>query len=209
MKLTHIQTVAITAFVLVLVGVVGYLVFSNTNPQPKTYLNSRYGLWFQYPDNYALEETAATGTQTGMIVTLTKRGIISPSKEHILIGMYDGTSTKTSAVSWIKSSPYSYFANAYQEEPGETVIAGSQSAYLYTWHDGHYGTTLAAPYRGNMITFTVTYADQTDLENRQVFTDLIASVKFLNPQTNASTTSVQRNNALVKPYAILIRNDTK
>lgn len=192
MKPRHTQTAAIIAFSVILLGVISYFYITKHTAALKTYTNENYGVTFQYPDTYTLSEKKETAGQTGTIVTLLEKGYSAPKDGEgptaITIAMYDeagSASKKDTLLNWIKTSPYSNFTLSRQTEPGTTTVA-SQDARLYTWDGLYQGTTVATLHNGNIIAFSVTYDGEADLEKRQDFTDLMASVEFLNGSTTVS-----------------------
>jgi hypothetical protein len=193
MKLRHLQTLAIVVFIVIL-GLVGWYLFIRKDGSALlTYQNPRYGVEFSYPDNYALSETEATGTQEGTIVTLTEKSIHIPlggeNPTSITIAMFSGTGTTTGnkdpLTQWVKTSSYSNWSVAKQEAPGTTTVS-DKIAELYTWDGLYQGTSLALLHEGNIILFSVTYDGEADLKNRQVFSDIMANVRFVTPNATAT-----------------------
>ena len=192
MKKINIYTVATLVFVGVLVLAFGFYHFNkNKGTGLATYANAVYGISFTYPEDYELTEHQVTEGRSGVIVTITEKGITIPENGEgptaITVAMYDGTSatTESSLLSWIKTSPYSNFTLAQQTEPGVTTIAG-QDGYLYTWDGLYQGTTVVTEHEGNIIMLSVTYDGQADLEKRGVFTDLVTSVNLVEPGTSGT-----------------------
>jgi len=192
MKMRHLQTFAISVFVLILIGVASYMTFGRDAAARKTYLSEQYGISFQYPDSYNIQEIKQTEGQTGTIVTFTDKKIRLPINGEgptaITVAMYDGTSatnTKDPLLSWIQTSAYSNFNLSRQTIPATTTIA-SQDARLYTWDGLYQGTTVATMHKGNIILFSVTYDGEADLSKRADFTDLVASVEFLHGAASSS-----------------------
>ncbi len=200
MKRPNYFNIAIITFTVIALGALGYYGYTSKygNGQ-QTYSNDIYGIAFAYPKNYKVEENALTGSNPGTaVVLMDKKSIIPANGEGpvaITIGMYPSSLSASSSLSesdpilsWIKSSPYSNFSQSQQNAPSATTIA-NQSAYLYTWDGLYNGTTIVTAHNGNIIAFSVTYDGNNDLQIRQDFTDLVASVQFLDGNTNATSSS--------------------
>jgi hypothetical protein len=189
MKRTNIYTISVIIFIaIILLGF--YLYKRGSEPNLLTYTNTTYGISFTYPDNYELTEHTVTEGQPGTIVTITDRGITMPENGEgptaITVAMYDGAQATTTLPVWIKTSPYSNFSLARQAEPGVTQVAG-QNGYLYTWDGLYQGTTVVTEHENNIIMFSVTYEGESDLEKRNVFTNLVAGTVFIEPGAATST----------------------
>jgi hypothetical protein len=196
MKKTNIQTIAIITFIVILIAVAGYLIYKKNIKEATlaTYTNTTYGISFDYPDSYRLDETPITEGETGTMVTLTDKGISIPTNGEgptaITIAMYDaaGVTTSTSTLkqkakqnpmdAWITTSPYSNFTLSTLPAPGTTTLAG-KDARLYTWDGLYQGTTLVTIANNHLFMLSVTYEGNTDMKKREDFTDLVASVRFI------------------------------
>lgn len=196
MKRTNIQNIAIITFIAILIGTVGYLFYTRNAPaKVKTYTNSTYGVSFEYPKDYQLTETTLTEEQKGTMVTIIEKGVSIPvsgeGPTSISIGLYKGTATpaakENTLDAWIKNSPNSNWKIAKQTTPGVTTTA-DQSARLYTWDGLYLGTTVVTLHKGNVLMFSVTYDGETDLEKREAFTKLIASLKLTEPNSTGTST---------------------
>ncbi len=196
MKRTNIQNIAIITFIAILIGTAGYLFYVRNAPaKMKTYTNVTYGVSFEYPKDYQLTETTLTEGQKGTMVTILEKGADVPEAGEgptsISIGFYEGTATpaakENTLDAWIKNSPYSNWTIAKQTTPGVTAVA-DQSARLYTWDGLYLGTTVVTLHKGNVLMFSVTYDGETDLEKREAFTKLIASLKLTEPNSTGTST---------------------
>lgn len=180
----------ITLTVIVVAVAAGLYFLSNRengNVPLKTYTNEAYGITFDYPESYALTETAATGApgETGTIVTLTKKGLAVPKDGEgptaITIGMYDGSVVQDTkedpARAWITTSTSSNFAQSNQQSPGQTRVA-DKSGWLYTWDGLYQGTTVVTENNGTIYAFTVTYDGDADMKMREDFTEIMETVRF-------------------------------
>jgi hypothetical protein len=190
MKRTNYFNIAIITFIVVVVGAVGYYGYTSKHGNGmKTYSNSTYGVTFDYPNTYLLEEHSLNSIQGALVVVLTDKKAIIPSNGEgpvaITIGMYPSTIKSTEALlSWVQSSPYSHFSQSAQASPSPTTVM-HKAAYLYTWDGLYSGTTVATSHEGNIIAFSVTYDGNSDMQIRQDFTDLMTSIQF----TGATSTS--------------------
>lgn len=197
MRTTNVHTVAIVTFIALLLAIGGYMWYDkNRIPDLVTYSNSSYGVSFQYPDDFELTETPmAQGNGTGTLVTILEKGTVIPRNGEgptaIAIAMYEGAPAasrqQSPAQVWIANSPYSNFKLSQMTAPGKTEIGG-QDGYLYTWDGLYQGTTVVTEHDGIILSFTVTYDGETDMEKREVFTDLVESVEFMERRTAATTT---------------------
>lgn len=197
MKKTNIYTVSILVFVGVMLVALGfYLSQKNDGTGTETYANQSYGISFTYPEDYELAETSAPDGITGTVITITEDKVALPRNGEgptaITVSMYDGAATTSmqSLPAWIRTSPYSNFNLSSQTEPGITQVGG-QDGYLYTWDGLYQGTTVVTEHAGNIIVFSVTYDGETDLEKRDAFTDLVASVRFSDPETTGTSTPAE------------------
>jgi hypothetical protein len=194
MKRTNYFNIAIITFIVIALGAIGHWGYtSKYGPGTKTYSNETYGVTFTYPNNYDLQENSLSSAQGATVVVLTDKKAVSPSNGEgpvsMTIGMYplaafSPASGADPLLSWVTSSPYSNFSQSAQKEPGLTTIA-NQNAYLYTWDGLYNGTTVTTLHDGSIITFSVTYDGNSDMQIRQDFTDLVASTQF----TGSTTTS--------------------
>lgn len=195
MKTTSIYTVSIFVFIGIVLLTLGFYFYNkNTSNDLATYTNAQYGVSFTYPKDYSLKERTTTEGMPGTVVVITEKEMATLENTEgptaITIAMYDGKLVASSLPTWIKSSPYSNFSVARQKEPGITQIAG-QDAYLYTWDGLYQGTTVATKHAGNILLFSVTYDGDTDMEKRNAFTEIVASMKFSGPESNATSTETQ------------------
>ena len=191
MKRTNIYNLAIAAFIAILLGTGTYFIYKKYDTGDlATYTSNVYGVSFTYPENYSLIETP---TDDGAVVVITEKRIQLPENGEgptaITVAMYDtptGAATSTlSLTSWIETSPHSNFNLSKMDAPGAMQIAG-QNAFLYTWDGLYQGTTIATRHASATILFSVTYDGETDMEKREAFTDLVASVQFFEPGSDAA-----------------------
>jgi hypothetical protein len=193
MKKPSVYTLSILVFLGILGLAIYYFNHSKSSTDLKTYTNSSYSLSFQYPKNYELNEAVSEGSTT---ITITEGGIRLPrdgeGPTSITVQMFSGTpqtqGKQSPAVAWIASSPFSNFNLSQMQNPGKTTIGG-QEGYLYTWDGLYRGTTVVTEHKGNIISFTVTYDGETDLEKREAFTELIESVEFLHEEPVSTSTN--------------------
>lgn len=196
MKKTNIYTIAIITFLIILLAVGGWIFYrKNHADDVATYMNPAYGISFQYPERYTLTETPMEG---GTVVTILEKNIEIPRNGEgptaITVSMYrDAPAAKggpSGSEIWITTSSSSNFNLSSMTTPGATQV-GNQDGYLYTWDGLYQGTTVVTEHEGNIIAFAVTYDGETDMEKREAFTDLIASVEFMEPGSSASSTKAE------------------
>lgn len=200
MKITNVHTVASVTFIALLIAVLGYVWYDkNRVTERLTYTNSYYGVSFQYPEDLELTETPlAEGTGTGTLITILEKSVLVPRDTEgptaITIAVYEGvpnaSANKSPAETWIATSPYSNFKLSQMASPGKTSIGG-QDGYLYTWDGLYRGTTVVTEHDGTILSFTVTYDGETDMEKREAFTDLVGSIEFSERGTSATTTETR------------------
>lgn len=187
MKRTNIQNIAIGIFIAILIGVAWYLMYQKNNSSTvTTYTSEAHGITFDYSNKYNLTETIEPSDTSTTILTLTNKGIRIPKNGEgptaitILISDIGSVaSTKQKGLdTWVTTSPYSNFTLSASTSTGVTTISG-KDARLYTWDGLYKGTTIATLVNSKIYMFSVTYESETDLKKREDFTDLVASVKFL------------------------------
>ncbi|MEZ0209046.1 MAG: hypothetical protein ACAH17_02635 [Candidatus Paceibacterota bacterium] len=187
MKRTNYFNIAIITFIAILIGAIAYYSYTQMHGgSMKTYTNPAYGISFDYPSHYNLEENSLSSVQGATVVVLTDKKSIIPSNGEgpvsITVGMYPLSAFSFPAganqlLSWITSSPYSNFAQSSQTQPSLTTV-GTKNAYLYTWDGLYQGTTVATTHEANIVVFSVTYDGNNDMQIRKDFTDLVANVQF-------------------------------
>lgn len=203
MKRTNIQNIAIVTFIAILIAVGIYLFKEKSGPSDelKTYTNKTYGVTFTYPKDYKLEERTVTGpeTGTGTVVVITEDGLSIPiggeGPTAITIGMYPqgvvfGTGDPVEA--WIRNTPASNFSVA-TGALGTTTVGGNE-AWLYTWDGLYQGTTLVTDHNGTIVMLSVTYDGEADLEKREVFSNLVQNIQFI--EVDRATSTVGDPNAV-------------
>lgn len=187
MKRTNIYTVAIAIFVVIIIAAAGYAFYQRTSTSADSYVNTTYGVSFNYPKEYKLEEKNLPDNE-GTVVTLTKKGFVLPKNGEgstaMTISMYPNAPApkggKSSADIWIATASSSNFSLSTMKSPGTTRVA-DRDARLYTWDGLYPATTVVTDNGGNIIMFTVTYDGAGDMEMLQDFTDLMESVILEEP----------------------------
>lgn len=186
MKRTNIYTVAIIIFIAILLAVGGYMLYKRNYTGAQSYVNTEYGVSFNYPNEYRLEEDTLPD-DGGTVVTLTKKYHVTPKNgekpTNMEIAMYPNQKEavgKTPVLTWITTSPYSNFKLSAMKSPGTTQLAG-QDALLYTWDGLYPATTVVTKNDDAIVMMTVMYDGQTDSGILKDFTDLVESVILEQP----------------------------
>lgn len=145
---------------------------------PKEYRSEKYGFSFSYPREYALEHAQISGEDAHYFITLTHEAYAflpegGEGPPQLSVSVYTNQEKKSLAV----------WTTMYQKMHGgeikgkirETVLAGLP-ALRYDWDGLYQGTTLTLLHEGNVLVFTGTYNDPTDIE-RGDFLLLLDTIK--------------------------------
>ncbi len=178
----------VTWILVLIVAVAGVIVLVNkvSTPTPPntvavahTYANQKYGITFDYPDGYVLQEGERGTTQRGHYAIVLTREEDSQVPENgegptgISIDIYQNNLDKQTLSSWLNTSESNY-------KLGNGTIASStvagKEAVVYQWSGLYEGETTAFLHNDNVVAVSLTWLTPQD-ENIQVYRDLIKSIR--------------------------------
>lgn len=165
-----------------IVSVAWYQGHIRTVPEINDYYSKTFGIEFQYPSGYVLQESdTPSGERVAHHVTLLREEDLpllqaSEGPPVISIDLYQNDLDRYTAEQWIRSSSFSNFKLG-EERLATTTISG-ELALSYRWSGLYEGTTIAVA-KGNWVyAFTVTYMQPGD-GIVQDFVRVRDSVRFL------------------------------
>jgi hypothetical protein len=182
--------IAIIVAILVLVGGAYYFragSVSTSTPSTaqerplKTYYDEKYGIAFNFPDNYAVQEHDSTeGTKHHTIVVGDEAALANPQANGetppvITIDIYNNP-TKQSAEKWIKGNDFSNYKLSGNAILASTSVAGIP-ALAYPWDGLYQSTSIVFPNKGKMYMISVGYISPQD----QIYKDfpkVVASIQL-------------------------------
>jgi hypothetical protein len=155
---------------LALILVFGYVSFSRVSSPSQVsvqhYGSDRYGLSFEYPATYRLQESdSPSGERLRHTITLTRAADLplpeaGEGPPTITIDLYQNDRDAYTTERWIRDSSSSNFKLG-AERLATTTISGSE-ALSYRWSGLYEGTTIAIARPAWVYAFTVTYMQPGD-----------------------------------------------
>jgi len=141
---------------------------TQTQDRPlKTYYDERYGIAFNFPDNYEVKESDATGagTKHHTIVLGDKAALANPPVNSegppvITIDIFPNTPKQT-VEKWIKGSNLSNFKQSPDGVMTATSIAG-MPAMAYAWDGLYRSTSIVFEHRTYIVMMSVGQNSPTD-----------------------------------------------
>lgn len=147
----------------------------------KTYSNSTYGISFEYPNTYALEERVIDSAHHS--VTLIQKDDLpvpqngeGPTAITLDVFRYLGT---MGAENWARASANSNFQLSPDGELGVAALNGAE-VVTYTWDGLYRGDSVVFVHGDNIVMFSGTYLTPEDAI-RTDFSNLLATVKLTVP----------------------------
>jgi hypothetical protein len=192
----------IISIVVIILIVVGVVIFTKTGNQSNTsadndnhvtstatssvYANSVYGISFQYPSKYVLEEKKlndAQGKRTVLtLITKSDKELLAqiqgPSEgpTSITFEIYEGAAKKQGVGTWVRTNKASNFDLSKSKQYASTSVQ-SIEAVAYSWDGLFAANTVVFPYRDNIVKATMTYITTQDAIWRD-FGTIIQSIKL-------------------------------
>ncbi len=135
----------------------------------KTYESPAYGIAFQYPDTYAIQEHDAPGSalRKHHSVVLMDRVAASSTPEGgegptaITIDIFQNDLDKLSVENWVRNTSNSNFKLSVDGNLVPLQIAGKQ-ALGYTWDGLYRGDSVVLDHNKNIVMLSVTYNETSD-----------------------------------------------
>ena len=162
-----------------------------TPPDIKTYANERFGIAFEYPAKYFLEEKELGDAKrfhrsiiltenTGENEELRKEKPNFPREgpTAITIDIYQNTAPQQSLWQWIRGSAESNYKLGSGAYASSTI--GSTEAIDYSWSGLYQGETQTFEQNGMIIAASVTYLTPED-SIRKDFSTLLQTLKLTAP----------------------------
>lgn len=156
---------------------------SHISSSGRSYHSEEYGVAFEYPATYQLEERSGEGNaqrQQFTITLINEADLPIPQGGEgppaITIELFQNNLDQLSTEEWIRNSSASNFKLSLDNVLTSTTVAG-QPALSYTWDGLYRGDTIAIARLAYVYTFSVTYHDQTD-SIRDDFQNLMRTVIF-------------------------------
>jgi hypothetical protein len=146
-----------------------------------TYYDPRYGVAFNFPDNYAVKDHDSTsGAKHHTIVIGDKNELSSttPNSEGPMVmtmDIYDNPS-KQAADKWIKNNDFSNYKLSQNAPLSTTTVAGIP-AYAYPWDGLYKSLSIVFPENGKMYMLSVNYNSTSDQLYKD-FAGVVASIQF-------------------------------
>jgi hypothetical protein len=185
-------TFGIIVFVLAIAGVAAYFFLprssaptqsSSEQQRPlKTFYNEKYGIAFNYPDNYAVKEQDATGEGTPhhAIVVADAAALASVPEgsegpASITIDIYPNPRNE-SVEKWIRGSNFSNYKLSQDGALSKTSIAGEE-ALAYAWDGLYPSTSIVFNHKKQIFMVSVGQNSPTDQIVKD-FPGVVASIQF-------------------------------
>lgn len=141
------------------------------NEQHKVYSNPKYGISFEYPDNYFLKEgEAGNGERYHYNITLVEdtpgnREMLSgkvagEGPTAITVDIFQNNLDNLSVEQWIRTTSFSNFKLS-DEKLGTTTVGGS-AALSYSWDGLYRGDSLIFAHKENIVMLSATYLTAED-----------------------------------------------
>lgn len=174
---------------ILVVGVAGVIAITNRLSGPtsgngvlriNTYTNDAYGITFDYPDGYVLQETERGNAERGHYwVTLIRTEDATPPENGegptaISIDIYQNNLDKQTLFDWLTGTNDSNYKLS-DGASASTTVAG-EDAVSYRWSGLYEGETTAFLRNDNIVAISVTYLTPQDV-NITVYRDLIKSIR--------------------------------
>lgn len=148
----------------------------------KTYYDERYGIAFNFPDNYDVQEHDSTGAGAKHhTIVVGDKGALAGAPANsegppvITIDIFPNPGNP-GAEKWIKATNESNYKLSPDGVLTATKVAG-YDAIAYVWDGLYRSTTIVFPHKSQMYMLSVGYNSPTD-QIRQDFPKVVASIQF-------------------------------
>lgn len=135
------------------------------------YSNSAYGVSFQYPAKYVIEEKKlndAQGKRTVVtLITKADKDLLAQIQgpvdgpTSITVEIYEGAAKKQYLTTWVKNTKASNFNLSTNKQVASTSIQ-SVEAVAYSWSGLFGANSVAFAYRDNIVVVSMTYITAQD-----------------------------------------------
>ena len=176
---------ALTVFALIVLTAGGFFLYTNyggfaAGPQ-KIYSSDTYGLSFEYPATYSLQEIdlgGSGGVPHHAIVLIAESAAQIPAASDgppaITVELYRNDFSQRQLENWVRGSSVSNFTQSIDGRLAAQTVAGVP-ALFYRWDGLYRSDTYALGHGTNVILLSVTY-NAPDDQIRQDFDQLISSL---------------------------------
>jgi hypothetical protein len=197
MFVIDMRTTLTSLGILLLLGLVGVTIYTRVSHRQshdpatsttiqerilKTFYNQDFGIAFNYPDSYVLDERHDTGASTShyaISMVESKTQALMPTNTDgpamISVEVY-GNPKHLSVDTWIKTVPESNFSLSSTQQLSKTAIAGKE-AYAYGYDGLYRNAAIVFARRGYIYMITVGYNAPSDATYRD-FASIVSSIQL-------------------------------
>ncbi len=160
----------------------------------KTYENAEYGIAFEYPARYVLEEKeVGNAQQSHFAIILTEAAISTTTASEgptaITFDIYQNNIDNVSVQKWVTDNNTSNFNLALGPVATTTVVG--KEALAYTWDGLYRGDSVVFAHNTNIVMSSVTYMTPED-QIRKDFSSVLQSLRLTAAaSTDAHTKVIQ------------------
>lgn len=160
--------------ILVAVALGSYVWYAKGNPQVSdgterlTYTNAAYGISFEYPNTYELQEReVGDGHRYHYSITLIDKEALANIPQNgegpptVNVDIYQNNLDQLSIETWVRGTNFSNFKLSPDGLLASTNIAGVP-ALSYTWDGLYRGESVVFTHKENVVMLSVTYLAQDD-----------------------------------------------
>lgn len=178
------NTAVVAALLIVLVG--GFLWYKGQSPKVsdvETYANTTYGISFEYPGTYALQEREVGNAQRyHQALTLIDKEALANIPQNgegppaINVDIFQNNLDKLSIERWVRGSNNSNFKLSPDGTLTSGTVAGAPSL-SYLWDGLYRGRSVVLSHKGNIIMLSVQWLTEEDAIIED-FADMLASFRL-------------------------------
>lgn len=183
----------IVVLALIIIGAIFYFFVARPGSTPgipntavdtrplKTYYDPRYGIAFNFPDTYTVQEhDSITVPKHHTIVIGDKAALANPpqnseSPPTMAIDIYDNP-TKETPQKWITTNAASNYKQSENAALATTTVAGIP-AYAYAWDGLYRSASIVFPDNGKIYMLSVGYNSPDDQLYKD-FAGIVAAIQF-------------------------------
>ncbi|MBX4210702.1 hypothetical protein KW783_01895 [Candidatus Parcubacteria bacterium] len=177
----------------VLIAILGFMLYKSRHitdqgamVETKKYINQSFGISFDYPKDYILNErnVGVSGVHHAILLVednQTNRDILSGKIKDtegppaITIDVYQNAAKENSVIDWVKTTLESNY-NLSGATYSSTTVAG-QPAVQYEWDGLYQGKSLVFSYKGNIIMVSATFIEHGDRTEKD-FMSILKSIRM-------------------------------
>ena len=158
------------------IGIYIYAAWFHESAVGSSYTNPDYGVSFNYPDSYRLEERDSAGRHT--LVLIDEQIHVPPESDGPMAITLDifHNSARQSVIDWVRGTKESNF-NLTPDGRLVSTSVGTKEALRYIWDGLYRGESYALSNRDNILVFSVTFNSPDD-RIRSDFLQMLSSVQL-------------------------------